>query len=110
VKKEKTMVARIIFGVSLMLSLVIFGYAGGKEKTVVTGDFGPGDTLRYTVDGSIPDRTSRFVLFNANTIVVKKTTVLKARLYRAGYLPSTVQTRTVFVRDSLLPPTAQMMK
>ncbi len=95
------MPARIVFGLLVMISgLVNPGNAGGKHTLAAVEDFRPGDTLRYTTDGSTPDRTSRFVLLGANEIHVTRTTTFKARLYRPGFLPSEVQSHTVYVRDS----------
>lgn len=68
-------------------------------------DFRPGDTLRYTIDGSIPDRSSPFVVYGRNQVFVAQTTIFRARLYRPGYLPSEVQQDTVYVRDH---PTTQL--
>jgi len=95
------MAARIVFGLLVMMSgLVHMGNTGGKDTLASVEDFRPGDTLRYTTDGSTPDRTSRFVLFGANEIFVTRTTTFKARLYRPGFLPSEVQSHTIYVRDS----------
>ncbi len=74
--------------------------AGGRDSLAGREDFRPGDTLRYTTDGSAPDRTSRFVIFGRNEVYVTRTTTFKARLYRPGYLPSEEQSCTVYVRDS----------
>jgi hypothetical protein len=79
-------------------------------KVISMEDFRPGDTLRYTTDGSVPDRTSRFVLPGANNVPVSRTTLFKARLYRPGFMPSGVQSHTVFVRDSLQPARAALRK
>lgn len=95
------MAARIVFGLLVMMSgLVHMGNTGGKDTLASVEDFRPGDTLRYTTDGSTPDRTSRFVLYGANEIHITRTTTFKARLYRPGFLPSEVQSHTIYVRDS----------
>lgn len=91
------------FRVSIPILLVMMSgsaVTGGKEPLPPVEGFRPGDTLRYTTDGSTPDRTSRFVLCGANQIVVTRTTTFRARLYRPGFLPGEVQSRTVYVRDS----------
>jgi hypothetical protein len=94
--------AGIVFGILMMISGPVHtGNPGGKDTIATVADFRPGDTLRYTTDESIPDRTSRFVVFGANRIHVTKTTTFKARLYRRGFIPSDVQVHTVYVRDSL---------
>jgi len=84
----------------MMSGMVPAGTAGGKDTLGTMEDFRPGDTLRYTTDGSVPDRTSRFVVFGANIVQVTTTTTFKARLYRPGFLPSEVQTQTVYVREA----------
>ncbi len=95
---------RIGFGVLVMISGVVStGNAGGKDTIAVVQDFRPGDTLRYTTDGSLPDRTSHFVIFGANKVRVTRTTTFKARLYRPGFLPSTVQSQTVYVNEPAKP-------
>jgi hypothetical protein len=95
------MPARIVLGILVLMSgVALTGTPGGKDSTASMEDFRPGDTLRFTTDGSTPDRTSRFVLFGSNEVLVTRTTIFKARLYRPGYLPSEVQSCTVYVRDS----------
>jgi hypothetical protein len=91
-----------ILGLLLIGSCLAYPGPPLAKKTVATvEDFHPGDTLRYTTDGSIPDRTSRFVLFGANQVMVTRTTTFNARLYRPGFSPSSVQSQTVYVRDSV---------
>jgi hypothetical protein len=111
-REEEThmnMPARIVFGLLVMISgLVCAGNAGEKDSLAVVADFSPGDTLRYTTDGSIPDRTSRFVVFGSNKVLVTVTTTFTARLYRPGFLPSEVQSYTVYVRDSMQPAQAAL--
>ena len=93
-----------VLGLLVMVTgLIHTGISGGKDSLAAREDFRPGDTLRYTTDGSAPDRTSRFVLVGANEVVVTKTTTFKARLYRPGCIPSRVQSHTVYVRDSAKP-------
>jgi hypothetical protein len=101
----------IVLGTMVMMSgLVGTGNAGGKDTLAALADFRPGDTLRYTTDGSVPDRTSRFVLAGANEILVTETTIFKARLYRPGFLPSDVQSRTVYVGNPPLIGEAALRK
>lgn len=90
-----------VFVLLVMVSgLFHAGISGGKDSLAAREDFRPGDTLRYTTDGSLPDRSSRFVLVGANEVVVTKTTTFKARLYRPGCMPSRVQSHTVYVSES----------
>ena len=102
---------RIVLGLLVIMSGVICtGKAGGKDSLAVMDDFCPGDTLRYTTDGSAPDRASRFVLCGADKILVTTTTVFKIRLYKPGFLPSEVESYTVYVRDSAQPAQAKLRK
>jgi hypothetical protein len=75
-------------------------HAGDPDTLIVNEDFRPGDTLRYTTDGTLPTRSSAFVLFGANRIPVTRTTTFLARLYRPGFPPTAVQSRTVVARDT----------
>ena len=101
--------ALIALGLIVMMGgMVHTGKAQGRDSLSNVEDFRPGDTLRYTTDGSSPDRTSRYVLAGANDILVVRTTIINARLYRPGFLPSEVQSRTVYVRGSGPPARAAL--
>lgn len=110
-KSHRHMPTRIVLGILVMMSAFVCTVnAGGKDTLAAVVDFRPGDTLHYTTDGSIPDRSSPFVVFGANEVVVTKTTTFKARLYRPGFLPSEVQTRTVYLRESAQSDQSAMRK
>ncbi len=76
-----------------------------RDATVFTSGFTVhvtipnGATLRYTVDGSTPTldngSTSPDGVFNIGS----RTTILRFRLFKDGYLPSSVVTRTYIYRD-----------
>jgi hypothetical protein len=96
------MTVRSVFGLFVMMSVLVHTGNPAREGTLVAvQDFRPGDTLRYTTDGSTPGRNSSFVVLGANQVHVTKTTTFNARLYRPGFLPSAVQSRTVYVSDSV---------
>lgn len=57
--------------------------------------------IRYTTDGSIPDETSTLY---TGPIVVNETTVIKARSFKSGYLPSPVSTQTYFINENISLP------
>ncbi len=96
----KNHVVSLLIGLLLIIvGFVPVGIAGGKDSVANVEDFRPGDTLRFTTDGSIPNRMSRFVTFGANRVHVTRTTTFKAILYRPGFLPSGVQSSTVFVGE-----------
>jgi len=102
---------RIVYGLLVMMcGLVHFGISGGKDSLATVDDFRPGDTLRYTTDGSIPDRTSSFVTLGANKIFVTRTTTFRAVLYRPGCLPSGVRSCTVYVREPAISSQTVMKK
>lgn len=71
--------------------------ASAQKSPQAPFSLNPGDTLRYTVDGSTPDRNSPFVAYGNTSLVVVGTTTFTSRLYRPGYLPSTAQSATVVV-------------
>lgn len=50
-----------------------------------------GDTIRYTMNGEIPDRTSH-VLTNHSQLYIDKNTTLRLITYRGHFKPSSVQT------------------
>jgi hypothetical protein len=87
----------IVVGILAVTILFHGGKAEGGGVSPSIQDLQPGDTLRYTRDGSTPDRSSSFVVYGDNAVYVAGTTTFKARLYRPGYLPSEVYSRTVYV-------------
>jgi hypothetical protein len=96
--QETTMPSRIVIGFAVLAFILSQpGSAGGRTGRPTIENLLPGDTLRYTTDGSTPDRTSRFVVNGNNSIAVSRTTTIKARLYRPGYRPSDVQSHVVYV-------------
>lgn len=50
--------------------------------------------IRYTTDGSEPNQTSP--LYNGTPIFIFQSTVLRARAYKSGYLPSVTTSATYF--------------
>jgi hypothetical protein len=89
---------RSIFVLGAVACLVsMSAYAGDMKVLPFTQDIRPGDTIRYTVDGSIPGRSSLLVTYANNSVFVAGTTTYKARLYRPGFSPSNVHERTVYV-------------
>ncbi|MBN2174466.1 MAG: CotH kinase family protein [Bacteroidales bacterium] len=80
----------------------LLGYAKILEITLPSGFYSdsvsigisniePGDTFRYTLDGSIPGDTS---LIFAGNIILDTTAVVRARVFKSGYLPGDVSTNT----------------
>ena len=94
----------IILGLALIVWATMESKIPPKRDTLITvEDFHPGDTLRYTTDGSVPDRTSRYVIYGANRLPVTQTTTFNARLYRKGFPPSEVKSATVYVQEAVTP-------
>ncbi len=48
----------------------------------------PDALIYYTLDGSEPDTTS--ILWNGNAVYITQTTILRAKAYKTGFIPSTV--------------------
>ena len=56
--------------------------------------------IRYTLDGSTPGWSNGQIFEAGSTITIDKTTVLRARSFLPGYLPSNVDTQTyIFTAD-----------
>lgn len=58
-----------------------------------------GATLRYTTDGTVPTLTNGMVSENGRFTVSGKTIVYRFRLFRDGYIPSPVVTRSFLYKD-----------
>lgn len=56
-----------------------------------------GDTIRYTLDGSVPDYTSQIY---SEPILISSTSVLRARAFNLGAMPSKILTNTYFINFS----------
>jgi hypothetical protein len=89
-----------------MTLLILSGFC-----STATGQLLPNDTIRYTTDGTIPDRSSPFVTYGSATVHVDTTTIFTARLYRLGYdLPSIVQRETVYVASGFSSMTFRVLE
>jgi len=58
-------------------------------------NFQPGDTIRYTIDGSWVTDSS--AIFNGEPLISDTTIVLKAQVYKHGYLPGKTLTNTYLI-------------
>jgi hypothetical protein len=92
------------FKMSLIGSTMLAVAAAMPCRAQAPGIIGglPGDTLRYTLDGSIPTAFSPAYL---GPLFLTRTTIIKARVYRVGTQPSEVYADTVFVDGDPLPIT-----
>ncbi len=64
------------------------GILSAPANIIINNPNGPGSEVRYTIDGSDPSPAS--VLYDSTPIFVFQNTVLKARVFVPGSIPSTV--------------------
>ena len=72
----------------ILQETVTFSQAGGiydSDLDLMLSGASAGTIIRYTVDGSTPIATSAAY---TSPIIIDKNTIVKARLFKAGYLPS----------------------
>lgn len=62
----------------------------------------PDAVIRYTTNTSEPTATTGIVYNPANPIVISQTTCLRAAAFKAGHLPSNVDTQTYLFLDNVL--------
>ncbi len=77
-----------------------FSHPGGMvvdnlELTLNGG--GPEEVIRYTLDATIPDSDSPIY---QNPILIDQSTVVRARMFRNGYVPSNTQSKTYLTSTS----------
>lgn len=72
------------------------GFLSGTKTIYVTA--AEGATVRYTTDGSTPTYTNGTILGGDN-ISISKTTILRLRAFKDGYLPSAVTTHSYLYAD-----------
>lgn len=73
-----------------------FSISGGffdSPQSVVLGGINPGETIRYTTNGNAPSETATVY---SNPIQINATTVIRARTFAPGLLPSRQFTQTYF--------------
>jgi hypothetical protein len=58
-------------------------------------NFQPGDTIRYTIDGSWVTDSS--AIYSGEPIVIDSTIVLRAQVYKSGFLPGKVSSNTYII-------------
>lgn len=74
-------------------------FSGSMQVTVSIPE---GATLRYTTDGTAPTLTNGKVS-STGVFTVNKTTCYRFRLFKDGYLPSMIATRTYIYKDKEYP-------
>jgi hypothetical protein len=76
-------------------------YDAPFDLTITTAT--EGATIRYTLDGSVPDETTGLVY--SGPIHVARTTILRARAFKTDYEPSAPDTQTyIFLDDVITQP------
>lgn len=77
----------------MVTSEVSFSHSGGvlSPAAVSLSGADEGEVVRYTLDGSVPHQDSPIF---QNPISLEEDTVIRARIYRDGYIPSVVDSRT----------------
>jgi len=86
----------------------LFSMPGGfysAPQTIVLSCRDGDASIHYTLDGSVPTEGSAAYL---QPIVIDRTTVLRARAFRAGSLPSRVITNTCFIGESATLPVVSL--
>jgi len=86
----------------------LFSPPGGFYNTAQTIAItleGAAASIHYTTDGSVPTENSAPYL---QPIVIDRTTVLRARAFRAGSLPSRVITSTCFIGETATLPVVSL--
>ena len=69
------------------------GFYGGSTDISIQ-NYQPGDTIRYTLDGAVPVDTS---FMYSEPIHIDSTTVLRARIFKQGFIPGKITTKTYFI-------------
>jgi hypothetical protein len=70
--------------------------AGGFYSDVQTVSLSGGDSLRFTLDGSVPDVASPAY---TGALTISSNTILRARAFESGRIPGPVLTRSYFVNE-----------
>ncbi len=92
-------------GISNNFSTTFLGYAKEPEFSVASGFYNgnvevsianlePGDTIRYSLDGGWINDTSEIF---PEYISIDSTTVLRAQVYKSGFLPGNVSSNSYFI-------------
>lgn len=80
-------------------SEVIFSHEGGEfnEQSVSLSGAADGEEIRYTLDATIPNMLSN--LYTA-PIMISDNTVIRAKIFKANYIPSRTDSRTYITSNS----------
>jgi len=72
-----------------------------ESLQILFSNYQSGDTIRFTRDGSVPVDTSEFF---SEFVIIDTSTVVKARVFKNGYLPGEVEANSYFMNyESQLP-------
>lgn len=85
--------------VGIVSETVVFSHPGGTTEAIDLSLSGAGGSaiIRYTLDASVPTLSDPFY---TGPIAVTENTVVRARIFREGYLPSATESRTYFLDRS----------
>ena len=86
-----------------------FSIPGGlyaTDITVVLSHPDPGSTIRYSLDGSIPTDSSAIY---TGPFTLSATTVIRARAFKSGFLPSETVTQSYFIREDVHLPVVSIV-
>lgn len=72
------------------------GLFSSPQQVSLTTHFG--GTIRYTTDGSDPDITSPIY---SNPIDIPSTTILRARVFKANFIPGRIVTNSYFINEGI---------
>ncbi len=81
--------------------LPVSGYYSGNVSVSISG--GP---ARYTLNGSIPDNTNPLYI---NPLALSSTSVVRARKFEPGKLPSAIVSRTYFINEPTTLPVVSII-
>lgn len=76
------------------------GFYQGSQSIELKAE-NPDDTIRYTLDGSLPNQESAIYL---SPILLNSTTIIRGQALREGCLPSKVITHTFFIDETTTLP------
>jgi len=91
-------------GINGMLKNPLFSLSGGFYNGEISIELlkeNPTDTIRYTIDGSLPNLQSTIY---STAILLNTTAVIRAQSFRDGFRPSNVITQTFFIDEATTLP------
>ena len=83
----------------LVQSTLQFSHNGGPSSplTLSLSGTNAAEEIRFTLDGTAPNASSSLY---STPLSITQTTVVKARIFKQGFLPSTIETRTYIIGET----------